>query len=374
MRLLYTDDEMGFDFAKEGFHAIPAIGAPVLEYILREGLGMEPLEAFTSVMRSEVGAQSHLILIGSIFGGTGACGIPALMRYFSSRMSAVSLSGRLHTHAVLLLPYYHFADPSDGEAMAVHARGFYNNARGALAFYRDMEKELMYERLYLLGSPVDYNMGAYHPGMERQQNPPALVEWEAALAIAHCVSTPIEQSEGPRQFIHSVRGSGNAGVTTKLTAAWRDFSMPIAGPVGAMIRFAAAYLGYYRHSINRNRHRQQGVKPFFKELILPYLEQLEHETQAFLVLEEFLLRFWEWARSSVSHEMLDQACFTERVTNTQGYPYRSLSQLTAGIASPRWNQVEDAMFDGIKPLKGDDERAEYNAGLFVHGLYAHCAP
>ncbi|MDR2657105.1 MAG: hypothetical protein LBB86_04690 [Oscillospiraceae bacterium] len=374
MRLLYSDNEMGFNFAREGFHAIPAIGAPVLQYILREGLGMEPLESFVSVMRAEVGAQSHLILIGSIFGGTGACGVPALMRYFTDQMSSVALAGRLHTHAALLLPYYHFADPSGEEPLAVHARRFYNNARGALAFYRDMEKELRYERLYLIGSPVDYNMGAYHPGMENQQNPPTPVEWESALAIAHCVSTPIEPNEGTRQYIHSVRGAGPAGAPTSLKLAWRDFSLPVAGPVGTMMRFCAAYLGYYRQYIAKNRQRQTGVKPFFKELILPYLELIEHETQAFLVLEEFCQRFWEWARESMTHEILEQACFTERVTNTQGYPYRALNQLAQGVTAPRWTAVEDAMFDGIKPLAGEDERVEYNAGLFVHGLYAHCAP
>ncbi|GHU70303.1 hypothetical protein FACS1894184_15570 [Clostridia bacterium] len=374
MRLLYSDEEMGFNFAREGFHAIPAIGAPVMQYILREGLGMEPLEAFVSVMRAEIGAQSHLILVGSIFGGTGACGVPALMRYFTDQMSNVALAGRLHTHAVLLLPYYHFADPSTDEPMTVHARRFYNNARGALAFYRDMEKELKYERLYLIGSPVDYNMGAYHPGMESQQNPPTPVEWESALAIAHCVSTPIESNEGARQFIHSVRGSGPEGAPTQLKLAWRDFSLPIAGTVGTMMRFCAAYLGYYRQYIAKNRQRQSGLKPFFKELVQPYLEQAEHETQAFWVLEEFCLRFWEWVRESMAFDMLEQACFTERVTNTSGYPYKALNMLAQGLAAPKWTQVEDAMFDGIKPLRGEDERVEYNAGLFVHGLYAHCAP
>ncbi|MDR1600269.1 MAG: hypothetical protein LBS11_10445 [Oscillospiraceae bacterium] len=374
MRLLYTDEEMGFDFAKEGFHAIPAIGAPVLQYILREGLGMEPLEAFVGVMRAEVGAQSHLILVGSIFGGTGACGVPSLMRFFGDRMGGVALAGRLHTHAVLLLPYYHFADPGRDEPMAVHARRFYNNARGALAFYRDLEKELKYERLYLVGSPVDYNMGEYRPGMEGQQNPPTLVEWESALAIAHCVGTAVEAGEGGKQFIHSVRGSGSEGATAVIRMAWRDFSMPTAGAVGTMMRFCAAYLGYYRHYIGRNRQRGTGVKPFFKELVLPYLEQVEFETQGFLVLEEFCQRFWEWVKGSMGYEVLEQECFSERVMNTRGYPYKALNQLAQGVAAPRWAQVEDAVFDGIKPLRGEDERAEYNAGLFVHGLYAHCAP
>ena len=48
------------------------------------------------------------------------------------------MAGNLLTCGVLLLPYYHFAEPGEGDALGVHARKFYNNARGALAFYRDM--------------------------------------------------------------------------------------------------------------------------------------------------------------------------------------------------------------------------------------------
>lgn len=375
MRLFYTDAEMGFDFAKEGFHAIPAIGAPVLQYILDEQIGSRECAEFVSVMRSEVSQHSHLIFVGSIFGGTGACGIPSLMRYFADRTEGVALAGRVHSHAMLVLPYYHFADPGSDEPLEVRARKFYNNARGALAFYRDMERELRYERLYLLGSPVDFNMGAYHPGMENQQNPPTPVEWESALAISHCVTTPIDPGEGTRHYLHSVRCDGGSDQVATLKLGWGDFSMPIGAQAGTMVRFAAAYLGYYRQYIARNLHRESGLKPFFQELIQPYMRQMEPETQGFATLEAFCERYWAWVKQSFDYESIKQSCLSERMMNAQSYPYRMLNALTQGLTAPRWTQVEDAVFDGIRPYRGEDaERPELNAGLFVHGLYAHCAP
>jgi hypothetical protein len=105
------------------------------------------------------------------------------------------------------------------------------------------------------------------------------------------------------------------------------------------------------------------------------MESLEPETQAFATLAEFCQRFWSWARASVDYETLRQACFSERMMNSDSYPYRALNALTIGLTAPRWTQVEDAMFDGIRPYRGDEaDRPEFNAGLFVHGLYAHCAP
>ena len=373
MRLFYTDEEMGFDFSKEGFHAIPAIGAPVLQYILSEGIGSEPFRMYVSTLRSEVSANSRLIIVGSIFGGTGACGIPSLMREFRLRTSSAALAGSLSMHAVLMLPYYHFQEPGKDAPLSVQARRFYSNARGALSFYGSMERELGYQSLYLLGSPVDFNMGQYFPGMEKQQNQPTPIEWEAALAITHCISAARDE-QGAKVYLHSVSAGSKDDGLDVLRLDWNEFSLPISIKTAAMTRFCAAYLGYYRHYISRNARRTSGLKPFFSELIQPYITQVEHEAHGFAVLEAFCLRFWQWARDSFSHSVIEQECLTERMMNAQTYPYRTLSGLVAGMPSPRWTQIEDAVFDGIRPYRGEDAaRPELNAGLFLHGLFAHCA-
>ena len=373
MRLLYTDEEMGFDFSREGFHAIPALGAPVLQHILEQGLALGGCQAFVDALRAETGVNSRLILVGSIFGGTGACGIPAVTRYLTDKTRDIAMAGNLLTCGVLLLPYYHFAEPGEGDALGVHARKFYNNARGALAFYRDMEQELGYERLYLIGSPLDFNMGAYRPGMESQKNPPTPVEWESALAIAHCIASEPDETRG-RQFYKCVAGEGDGEIPRRLYAGWEGWSLNIRETVGAMARFVAAYMGYYRPYIRRFAGRERGFKPFYEELLKEYVDTQEAEHKGLAALEAFCARWWEWARASLSYDMLAQACFSGRMMTSGGYPFAALSSLAEGPAASSWHAVEDAMFDGIRPLDGQEaNRAGRNAGLFLHGLYAHCA-
>lgn len=375
MRLFYSGEEMGFDFSKEGFHAIPAIGAPVLQYILDEGIGLGALSRFVDTLRAEVGVNSRLIVVGSIFGGTGACGIPAIMRYLNDKTRDIALAGNLITSGVLLLPYYHFAEPGVGDDLGVHARKFYNNARGALAFYRDMEEELQYTSLYLIGSPIDYNMGPYHPGMEGQKNPPTPVEWESALAIAHCIGADIAGGEGVGQLIKSIRGVGQGEVAQSLHISWADLSLNIKDQLGTMARFVAAFMGYYREYIETHVGQERGLKPFYAELLKPYMDTQEAEHKAMAALESFCARYWTWLRHSLEYDILTQSCFSGRMMSASGFPVRALNALVADAAAPRWSAVEDAVFDGIRPQPHDEEDyPQRGAGLFIHGLFAHCAP
>lgn len=372
MRLLYSDEQMGFDFSKEGFHAIPAIGAPVMQYILEEGVALGGFQAFVDALGSEVSVNSRLIVVGSIFGGTGACGIPAVTRYLSDRTRDIALSGNLLLSAVLLLPYYHFAEPSGEDELGVHARKFYNNARGALAFYRDMERELSYHSLYLIGSPLDYNMGAYHPGMESQKNPPTPVEWESALAIAHCIAS--DPAEEPAQYVKRAEGLGQGEVAGRLVVGFDGLSLNIRDKVGTMARFIAAYMGYYRPYILRHTGKSRGVKPFYEELLRPYVETREAEHKGLSTLEDFCERAFTWLRRSLTYDTLVQTCFSERMMQSGGYPYKSLHALLQNAPAPRWTAVEDALFDGIRPFPPDEaDAAGRNAGLFLHALYSHCA-
>ncbi len=372
MRLFYSEEEMGFDFSKEGFHAIPAIGAPVMQYILEEGARLGEFQSFVDALRSEVSVNSRLIVVGSIFGGTGACGIPAVTRYLSDKTRDIALAGNLLLSAVLLLPYYHFAEPNEGDEMGVHARKFYNNARGALAFYRDMERELAYDTLYLIGSPLDYNMGAYHPGMESQKNPPTPVEWESALAIAHCVMA--DPAEGPAQYVKRVEGLGQGEVANRLIVGFGGMSLNIRDKVGAYARFIAAYMGYYRNYIRRHTNAQRGYKPFYGELVKPYVDTLEAEHKGLTALEDFCARSWAWLRESLTYDILTQACFSGRMMQSGGYPYKALHALVQNAPAPRWTAVEDALFDGVRPYPGDEaDAAARNAGLFLHGLYSYCS-
>lgn len=374
MRLFYTDEELGFDFSREGFHAIPAIGAPVIQYILDSGESLGRFAEFCSAFRLEVRDDSHIVVCGSIFGGTGACGIPAVTRYMNNIMRTTDLRGRCESHGVLMLPYYRFGEPGAKDEMGVHARKFYNNTRGALAFYDGMEAELAYSSVYLIGSPVDYDMGGYCPGMENQKNPPTPMEWESALAIAHSLAAPLAGGGRTVQFITCAQGETENQVVQRLRVGWDTMPFGIQDEIGNMTRFAAAYLGYYHPYLHRHENKKPEGKPFFQELIRPYLEEEEDDDKGFAALEAFLKRYWQWLKQSLGYEIVDQACFTDRMMRSdRGYPAKHLQSLVQGKASTGWWTVEGQMFAGILPISDEgSDLARRNAGLFVHGLYDQC--
>ena len=151
--------------------------------------------------------------------------------------------------------------------------------------------------------------------------------------------------------------------------------MPIRDRVGTMARFIAAYLGYYRPYIAAHAGQERGLKPFYQELLKAYVDRAEAEHKGLAALEAFCARAWDWLRASLAYEALEQTCFAERMMLSGTYPYKALHALIRNAPAPRWTSVEDALFDGIRPLAEDEDAyPQHSAGLFVHGLYAHCAP
>jgi len=226
--------------------------------------------------------------------------------------------------------------------------------------------------------------------MEGQANPPTPIEWEAALAALHAVREPPPEADARhagepapcRCYLHGARAEAARGAVESVALDWTSFSLPVMAPVSAFVRLCAAYLGYYAPYIRKNAGRDAGLRPFYQELIQPYLDGDPDAPHAFQTLEAFLTRGWTFFRASMRHPVLKQHCFSRRMLQTEPsganayYPYLALGQLSTQAGSPRWAQVEDAMFDGVRPesAEGGDPAAaaQRNAGLFVHALYAMC--
>ena len=80
----------------------------------------------------EAGEKVKVLLCGSIFGGTGASGIPVLSRALRERFAA--RRDLLEMGAVLMLPYYHVppAETEDGEEITVSSGQFLDAALDCL--------------------------------------------------------------------------------------------------------------------------------------------------------------------------------------------------------------------------------------------------
>ena len=98
MRALFTPATADRDM-RRGFQGDQALATTVLMGLLAEA-ETDPEDALHRLTQELAGEDAQIVLVGSVSGGTGGAGIPAVAAYLRER-----LGERAHLSAVLLLPY-----------------------------------------------------------------------------------------------------------------------------------------------------------------------------------------------------------------------------------------------------------------------------
>jgi hypothetical protein len=185
LEVLYTPDERNQQL-DEGFRGRPSIGAAVMSQIDLKRLDTEPWGSFIQSINNAVGAQgkqARVLLCGSIFGGTGASGIPTIARLLRNKLEQQNIADRVKLGGLFLLPYFSFTVPPGAETNGLYAASdqFLLNTESALRYYVTQASEL-FDTVYLLGnentSEVEFSVGN-----TTQKNRPHFVELYAALAV-----------------------------------------------------------------------------------------------------------------------------------------------------------------------------------------------
>lgn len=253
-RTLFTPAEARLEYS-EGFRGHPDLGVlffaellDSLEETRRQGLPDEFNELMDR-MQAELdrGEEVRVMLCGSIFGGTGASGIPALSKYLRRRFQAFSQQFILGS--VLMLPYYSVpaSDADENQEIVVRSDTFLDKARTALQYYgmegmlrsSETDERGVYDAVYLLGLPPEYFVTArlYSTGSQSQENDAHLLEWLAARDIAAFMRT-------------SFRGEGCANMDCYYTQwhtphlCWNSFdqeALLYRDRYGALMKAAAVF-------------------------------------------------------------------------------------------------------------------------------------
>lgn len=205
-RTLFTRAEADLEYS-EGFRGHPDLGVlffadllGALEDMRAQGQPDE-LNAMVDRMRADLdrGDTVQVLLTGSIFGGTGASGIPAVSKYLRHRFAGDT--DRFVMGAVLMLPYYRVppAQVDTEREIAVSSDEFLDKARTALQYYgmegmvRNGAEDAsgIFDAAYLLGLPPEHFVSArlYSTGSQSQENDAHMLEWLAARCAARFFST-----------------------------------------------------------------------------------------------------------------------------------------------------------------------------------------
>lgn len=155
----------------KGFKGNPNIGSIVFHSLK----GKNEFKEFARLC----GQGDKVIIVGSLFGGTGSSGIPELVKAIRNHekpvVKAIDLS------VVMVCPYFDFTTDDN---RAVRASIFNSKTKAALNFYKDSGLNHMINAIYYIG---DNNKSSYKycEGSTGQKNDIHIVDLVGALSICH---------------------------------------------------------------------------------------------------------------------------------------------------------------------------------------------
>jgi len=238
---LFSEDERNTNL-NIGFRGHPSIGSAVFANSI-ELSEDEPWRTFRDFVRRDVGATgetARIVLVGSIFGGTGAAGVPTIGRLIEEELRKSNVRNA-EICAILLLPYFSF-DSLHDEQLRADASDFLVNCHAALKYYHKQDGLKVFDSVYVLGERIQEPVGQSVIGGRGQVNQPHFIELIAALAALRFYET-------------DERGYFLASRREPYSMEWQDLpshlhSEDIRNRIDHMLRFCFSYLAVYYPMLN----------------------------------------------------------------------------------------------------------------------------
>lgn len=285
-----SEDIMSWFFRKnereqnldKGFYARPAIGSVFFSNFRNEDIS-RLFDAIIGTLRNQ--EPVNLMFIGSVFGGTGASGIPTLLKLLAERLEKEGRNGNelfryLNTAAVFILPYFNVLDAEtkarENAEIAIQVGSFTGNTRQALYYY-DAEQFYgnftadncrKFQNIYLVGQSSLDDVCEYAVGSAGQKNKAHIVELYSALAVADYFGritggTNQEDREGIFVFARQ----------DQLT--WKSFPVPfgyqegdVRRNIASFVRFSVFFIVYLYESLyDTARNGLDGVNVYDRKRI-----------------------------------------------------------------------------------------------------------
>lgn len=162
---------------KEGFQGNPNIGSVVFNDLK----GRPEFDAFSNSFR----AGDRIVVIGSIFGGTGSSGIPKIVRAIRNHSKADIKKASLSV--VLVLPYFAVNSSNDKE-ISIKSNIFNSKTKAALNYYKRSGLDDQINSIYYVGDKVQTKVEP-HLGNKEQKNNAHIVELIGAMSVAHFITS-----------------------------------------------------------------------------------------------------------------------------------------------------------------------------------------
>lgn len=250
MGWLYTKTEMDNDLEK-GFFAKPNVGCVFFSHFENDIFNSFLDDIITHLENDK---KVNIMLIGSIFGGTGASGLPTILKLIDKHINKNSnkvskqVAHCLNVGAVFMMPYF-TAKYADVKDPLIEIDNFNTAAKEALKYYKE-EKYFetdedhwtkSFQSLYLVKSQILDLVNVYAEGGKEQDNKPHIAEEYAALAVGDFLIKAAEMGShrGKKTAINLYELDGKVG--------WNDLPVVLPGEeslkrkMGELTRFSVIY-------------------------------------------------------------------------------------------------------------------------------------
>jgi len=367
-----------------GFRGHPSIGAAVMAAAVKLGVE-EPWATLRDQIQLDVrgGQGAKIVLFGSIFGGTGASGVPTIGRLIKNEFAHQMQAGRFGLGSVLMLPYFSF-DPVRAEKLRVDADTFLLSTQSALDYYHQRDELKVCNAVYLLGNENLKPMRSSSIGGQMQENEPHLLELYAGLAAIHFFTN--DNVEG---YPHIAREHVD-------TTIWADLPHDqgfshLKQKVNQLARFAFAYLTTYYpmlKSINEagREYRAPWYINFFKQQKVDLKSSMELELKHIKsYCESFLLWLANIEQSQddgAGGQLINFNAFAELYNDENGKPdvrlkpphqfsHESFGNLLLPVTK-EYPQALSQLWEKMSNASVKDANA-VGPGKFMRALYDKCS-
>ena len=368
---LFPPEEQSADL-EVGFRGRPPIGSAVMSRIsLDKEAQVGQWQQMLSDIQTAAGSGEAPVvhLFGSVFGGTGASGVPTLGQLMKNWLKQQGLNS-IQVQASLLLPYFDFEGMADDDT-GVHAesRNFQLNTDAALQYLRTSGRAC-FDRVYLVGSDIKARYG-FSIGGTSQSNAAHIVELLAALGVchpgntsngyAHVLSRAEQQSMGWEDLPNDEVVGDALARGARFAVAWRNnFSREINDAQKVTMRTfisGAPWARRFFHPAGASNSR--GGRPGIRDK-----EQLTVQT----AIDQYCDTLLQWLNQVSSNlgSGFRQELFTASLLTPSDRFENNLSRVVKGKARPRRSTSSDTV-ESIKvrmdQLKSDAIAHRGMAGL-----------
>lgn len=175
-RMLFSDQNLDSDM-QIGFKGNPNIGSVVLNRFKDTSVYKEFARSFND--------GDRIMIVGSIFGGTGAAGLPLLIKNLRDADPSLPKHQLLQDAPIAAISVQPYFDVQGDNGASIDSNTFVSKTRAALEYYADniCRNHSLNALYYLADHVANTQVGA--DGAAAQRNKAHFIELAAALAVFH---------------------------------------------------------------------------------------------------------------------------------------------------------------------------------------------